>query len=106
MNPGIQLEEKYRHLVVDLLKKHLPSDAMVWVFGSRANRKPKPFSDLDLAIDVGHPLPYSTLLDLKQDFEESELPYKVDLVDRHTLTPSFGERVDDDRAYTLFDHAE
>ena len=101
MNSLIKLNEKHQDVVLSILRKNLLPHTIVWVFGSRANRTPKPFSDLDLAIDAGKPLDYSIMIDLKHDFDESELPYKVDIVDWHMLDKSFQERVDEDRACIL-----
>ncbi len=101
MNPLIKMDKQHKELVLTILKKNIPANTLVWVFGSRANRKPKLFSDLDLALDAGSPLPYSTLIDLKHDFDESELPYKVDLVDWHSIDKSFQEIIDNDRTYLL-----
>lgn len=50
---------------------------------------PKPFSDLDLAIDMGTDISSSMLIDLKHDFDESALPYKVDVLDWHGIVASF-----------------
>jgi predicted nucleotidyltransferase len=58
---------------------------LVHIFGSRAKGTSKPGSDIDLAIMNRLP-DIKVLLRLKNDFEESSLPYKVDLVDFHTLT--------------------
>ena len=65
----------------------------MWVFGSRAENKQKPFSDLDLAIDAKNPLSYSILVDLKNDFEDSDLPYKVDVVDWHLIDEAFQDKI-------------
>ncbi|GHT53461.1 hypothetical protein FACS189446_0920 [Bacteroidia bacterium] len=51
----------------------------VYVFGSRAKNTHKSGSDIDLAVMDGN-LPIKTLLRLKNDFEESSLPYFVDIV--------------------------
>ena len=58
---------------------------LVHIFGSRAKGTNKPGSDIDLAI-MNKGINIKTLLKLKNDFEESSLQYKVDLVDLHTLT--------------------
>ena len=68
----------------DILYKY-PEVLLVHIFGSRANGTSKPGSDIDLAI-MNKGINSKTLLKLKSDFEESSLPYKVDLVDFHTLT--------------------
>lgn len=79
--------------VLNILKKNLPPNTTVWVFGSRAGKTKKAFSDLDLAIDATAPLLYSTLVNLKNDFEESDLPYKVDVVDWHLIDAAFQARI-------------
>jgi type I restriction enzyme S subunit len=65
----------------------------VWAFGSRVGAKDgsrvKKFSDLDLAVIGDQPLPLRTLAAVADDFTESELPYKVDIVDWATTTARF-----------------
>jgi len=62
-----------------------PEVLLVNIFGSRAKGLSKPGSDVDLAI-MNEGINSKTLLKLNNDFEESTLPYKVDLVDFNTLT--------------------
>jgi predicted nucleotidyltransferase len=62
-----------------------PGVLLVHIFGSRAKGISKPGSDIDLAI-MNKEINSNTLLKLKNDFEESSLPYKVDLVDFNLLT--------------------
>ncbi len=81
-----------------ILAKHLPSNAIVWVFGSRAKGTARTFSDLDLMIDNNHqPLPLTLLTQLLDDFEESDLPYKVDVVDWNSISDDFRDVVCNDR---------
>lgn len=98
MKSQIKVLPEHMFIVKQILQKHLPPDAMVWVFGSRANGTPKKFSDLDLAIDVGKPLSSNLISNLASDFDESDLPYKVDIVDWQTINENFkniiaGQRV-------------
>lgn len=62
-----------------------PEVLLVHIFGSRAKGASKPGSDIDLAI-MNKGINSNILLKLNNDFEESSLPYKVDLVDFHALT--------------------
>ncbi|MDP3434254.1 MAG: type I restriction endonuclease [Bacteroidota bacterium] len=62
-----------------------PEVLLIHIFGSRAKGTSKPGSDIDFAIMNRLP-DIKVLLRLKNDFEESSLPYKVDLVDFQTLT--------------------
>jgi type I restriction enzyme S subunit len=63
----------------------------VWVFGSRATRTAKPYSDLDLAIITDQRLPLATMADLTVAFDESDLAIKVDVVDWAATSEAFRE---------------
>ncbi len=92
---NIDLRPDYIELVQNILQKHLPEDAKVYVFGSRAKWTAKEFSDLDLAIDAGgKKLAKKILNGLKEDFGESKLPYTVDVVDLNDITPEFRKIVE------------
>lgn len=75
-------------IVRRILRQHVP-DREVWVFGSRITPTPKPASDLDLAILGKQSVPIAVLAHLRAAFEESSLPFKVDLLDWNALTPAF-----------------
>jgi predicted nucleotidyltransferase len=77
-----------------ILAAHLPADALVWVFGSRANGRARRGSDLDLAVDAGRVLSREEASDLAYAFEESDLPYTVDVVDLRQITPAFRAAID------------
>ena len=78
------LTERDIQTIYDILHKY-PEVLLVHIFGSRAKGTSKPGSDIDLAI-LNKGTNSNTLHKLKSDFEESSLPYKVDLVDFHSLT--------------------
>ncbi|MES2935369.1 MAG: nucleotidyltransferase domain-containing protein [Pseudomonadota bacterium] len=86
--PDIAITPEQWMIVSAILQKHVP-DKEVWAFGSRATHTAKPHSDLDLAIisDIG--LSLSLLAAVEHDFSESDLPFKVDVVDWATITPVF-----------------
>ena len=79
-------------LVRDILATHVP-DATVLVFGSRTDGTARPHSDLDLAIDAGRPLDLGTLAHLEEAFQESDLPFRVDVVDWQRVSGPFRERI-------------
>ncbi|MCX7337766.1 MAG: HI0074 family nucleotidyltransferase substrate-binding subunit [Alphaproteobacteria bacterium] len=90
MPAAINVNEKHAKIVTEILKKFLPTEVSVWVFGSRTQNTTKQFSDLDLAIDCHQkPLGIDVLSDLRNAFDESLLPYKVDLVDMNATGPEF-----------------
>ena len=77
----IDLPAEHRRLVLNILRANLPESTKVWVFGSRATGRARRYSDLDLAIDAGRPLTLDEIAGLTEAFSDSDLPYKVDIVD-------------------------
>src|SRR5262245_58534203 len=77
----VDLPREHKDLVMNILRANLPPTAKVWVFGSRATGRARRYSDLDLAIDVGRALTLDELAVLSEAFADSDLPYRVDLVD-------------------------
>jgi uncharacterized protein len=91
MTLRIDLAAEHQQLVLELLARLLPPSARVWVFGSRATGRARRYSDLDLLIDAGRPLSLDEAALLREAFEESDLPYGVDIVDWHAIgAPSGG----------------
>jgi len=71
-----------------ILKKNVPG-AQVIAFGSRVAGTAVAHSDLDLAIKAAAALPFSTLGNLKMDFEESTLSFRVDIADWYSISAEF-----------------
>ena len=102
MKNAIDMRPKDLEITREILAKHISSNATVWVFGSRAKGTARPFSDLDLIIDNNHqPLPLIILTQLLDDFEESDLPYKVDIVDWNGMSDEFRAVVANDRVVLM-----
>lgn len=94
--PAIDIRPDHWAIVRDILHKHVPQYA-VWAFGSRAKWTAKEFSDLDLAIITDSPLPLATSAALAEDFSESDLPWKVDIVDWAETSETFRQIIERDR---------
>jgi len=77
------LNERDEQAILDIIKKY-PEVKNVLIFGSRAKGVFHKGSDIDLAIDGQH-ISHETLQQIKNDFEESSLPYRVDLVDMEKI---------------------
>lgn len=90
----LALSDQELETVRAILRRHLGSEFRVFAFGSRAGGRVKPWSDLDLSIEGSGPVPLSILAALADDFDESGLIWKVDLVDRTTVNDAFGETID------------
>lgn len=67
--------------------------AQVQVFGSRATGRSRPFSDLDLLVLEPSRLSLAQRADLRDAFEASRLPFRVDVVEAAGLAPGMAQRV-------------
>ncbi len=65
----------------------------VWMFGSRATGRARPFSDLDLLVTRPAALSWAKRAALRDAFEASAPPFKVDVVAATDLAPGFAARV-------------
>jgi predicted nucleotidyltransferase len=57
----------------------------IYLFGSRARKKHRPMSDIDLALDGGKRLDHYDLLKARNMLEALNVPQKIDLVDLHAV---------------------
>ena len=71
-----------------ILARHVP-DCEVRAFGSRVTWTAKDYSDLDLTVVGKQKLPPDTLRLLKEALEESDLPFRVDVLDWHAISDAF-----------------
>lgn len=94
--PGIDLSQQEWELVKRILNQLVPG-LEVWAFGSRSNGKAKRYSDLDLAVISQQPLPLATMAALREAFDESDLPMKVDVVDWATTREPFRKIISDNK---------
>jgi len=85
----INLPERHLKLLRSILGKY---DYSFYLFGSRITDRAKEFSDIDLFYK--EPIPDETILRLEEELEESDLPYKVDLVDYNKCDDSFKRIID------------
>lgn len=61
----------------------------VRAFGSRVTGSAKPYSDLDLAVAGPSPMGWRNVERLIEAFQESTLPFGVDVLDWHEASPAF-----------------
>lgn len=74
---NIDLSADQREEVESLLKHYLPNTE-VWAYGSRVKFTAKPSSDLDL-VAFACQKQRMAIYDLNEAYEESNLPFRVDL---------------------------
>ena len=80
----INIEPRHLDMILSILKKY---DQTFYIFGSRITEKARRFSDVDLFyVDD---IPEKTIYSIQDDFEESDLPYTVDVVNYNRCQPYF-----------------
>ena len=83
--------------VCDILRRHVPPGVEVFAYGSRVHGlNLKPFSDLDLCLRGPASVPWEIVARLRLDFEDSDLPFRVDVVDWARLRRDFREVISGD----------
>ncbi|MBM3886907.1 nucleotidyltransferase domain-containing protein [Candidatus Dependentiae bacterium] len=65
-----------------------------YVFGSRAKDTARPLSDLDLCYKDS--IPISIIAHIEEQFEESDLPFTVDLINWNTCSDDFKKLIEKD----------
>ena len=86
----IHLTPEQLGIVLGILEEFVPNHE-VWAFGSRVQSpdRLKKYSDLDIAVLSEKPLPMDTLAAIKDAFSESDLPWRVDVIDWAATADSF-----------------
>ena len=84
----VDLRPDHWAIVRNALRQHVP-DREVLVFGSRATWTAKEYSDLDLAIMGEEPLSLREVSALDEALGESDLPFKVDIVEWARIDEGF-----------------
>ena len=97
MTSPIDIRPDHLRVVRGILRECLPAGFQVWVFGSRAQWTTTDASDLDLAVAGPSRLDYKAMVRLEVAFEESDLPYTVDVVDLNAVSPEFKKIVEEQR---------
>jgi type I restriction enzyme S subunit len=97
MTAALDMSPAEEAIVRNTLAHHLPAGIAVWAFGSRATGHARRHSDLDLALSGEGPLPPALLSQLAEAFDESDLPWKVDLLDWATTSAEFQAVIARDR---------
>ncbi len=84
----IEISELERDTILSIINRYIP-DAEVWAFGSRVKGTSKSYSDLDLLVVGKEKMSINNIGELREAFQESDLPFRVDLVDWHRISPEF-----------------
>ncbi len=98
---SIVLDSNSKDIVTDILLKNLPSETKIYVFGSRTRATRKQYADLDLALNACKIIDPSVIDKLHIAFENSLLPFKVDIVDLKNIDEKFYKSISNDLTLLL-----
>jgi len=77
-------------MIEEIIFKFLePKEYKVFIFGSRVTGKAEKFSDYDIGILGEKSVPGEKLALIEEAFEESDLPFKVEVVDFSLVSSKF-----------------
>ena len=79
-------------ILQDILKKY---PYTIYAFGSRVKGTNQKFSDLDLCV-IDDTMSQSTISDLKEDLEDSNLPFTVDVTSWLMMNEDFQKLIEKD----------
>ncbi len=90
----IDLKEEYLEFIKKTVASQL-KDFRLFIFGSRTKNCAKKYSDVDIAIDSKY-LNDKIKSHLEYLFENSLLPYQVDVIDLNNITQEFKKAIQAD----------
>ena len=90
----LDLTPRQVEIVKSILAAHVPGRE-VRAFGSRVRGSAGKFSDLDIIIITAAPLDFGRLGRLRDAFSESDLPFRVDVLDWSTTNAEFKTLVEE-----------
>ena len=94
MKRPIDVTADQRKILLALLERYLPNTE-AWVYGSRVKWTSRPQSDLDLVV-FATPEQERRVSDLREAFEESNLPFRVDLFVWDSVPEQFHKQIEAD----------
>ena len=87
------VSRKHLETIKRILAEYV-GDCEVRTFGSRVTGTAKDHSDLDLAVVAGNKIKRRTKMLLREAFEESDLPFRVDVIDYNAVSDEFRAIID------------
>lgn len=96
--PNIQIvKEKEIKYILDMIttaiRKHVPKEYSILLFGSWAQSDASPTSDIDIAIHGSQSIDAVVMAMIREDIEDLPTLRKIDIVDLHAADEKFRERI-------------
>jgi len=89
----IAADPAYLEIILGIIKKHIPN-CKVLAIGSRVRWTHSETSDLDLVIVGDKKLEFGLLGEIREDLMESDVPFRIDVLDYRAVSESFRGIID------------
>lgn len=87
------VDQQTLSVLKSVIRKHLDdANYRAFIFGSRTRENHRKFCDVDVGIMGSTVLPASTLLQIKEDLGNSDIPYLTDVVDFRAVSEDFRKK--------------
>lgn len=88
------MENRYRDRINSIFREVFKKEPVrIVLFGSRARNDAAAQSDFDFAVDTGKRVERKVLSILREKFEESTLPFQVDIVDFSCVSKAMHDQI-------------
>lgn len=99
----MSFKQKYKDLIKKIVASQLGKQHEIYLFGSRARQDNRNTSDVDLALEVvdsdgqAEKIDGLAMANIRECFEESTIPYKIDVVDINNIDKALKQSILDSR---------
>lgn len=90
----LQVTQQQLDTIKSIIKDNISQSLEVYAYGSRTKNEARTYSDLDLLVKAEQKLNFEELYKLKDAFEFSDLPFRVDIQDWHVMSESFKKNIE------------
>lgn len=90
------LDEKTKNKIIAIISVLIPN-AKIYLFGSRARGTNAQYADIDIALDAGKKLSNIDVDEVKSMLNESNIIYKIDVVDIHQVNDLMKQQILEER---------
>lgn len=92
---GLGITEKEHNIILEILKEYFDKYSFYY-YGSRIKGTFNKTSDLDILVRGNQEMPLRDLVELKEKFDESKLPYIVNFTDYNNIDEKFFNLIKED----------
>jgi len=92
INRTSMLKGRYKNKILSIINQYIPG-CTVYLFGSRARDDAHTSSDIDLAFDAGKKIEFRILCKIKEELEDTIIPFFIDVIDVHDVDDKFLQEI-------------